>query len=87
MERNDIAVERFNLGQIRRITKCPIICIYENPADYPVQFVARLWDLDRPTRYMATAATLEAIRDIIPEDMNRFRRDECDDPCIVESWI
>ena len=68
MERNDITVERFNLAQIRRTVKAPIICVYKSPADYPGQFVARLWDLDKPTRYI-------------------HRRDQSDDPCIVESWI
>jgi len=87
MERNDIIVERFNLGQIRRTVKAPIICIYDSPADYPNQFAARLWDLDKPTRYIAVAETLDAIRKSIPEGMIRFHRDQNDDPCIVESWI
>ena len=87
MERNDITVERFNLAQIRRTVKAPIICVYKSPADYPGQFVARLWDLDRPTRYIAVAGTLEEIRATIPEDPIRLRRDQSDDPCIVESWI
>lgn len=87
MERNDITVERFNLNQIRRTSRAPIICVYNSPADYPEKFVARLWDLDKPTRYIAVAETLEEIRETIPEDMIRFCRDERDDPCIVESWI
>lgn len=87
MERSDITVEQFNLAQIRRTVKAPIICIYESPADYPGQFVARLWDLDKPTRYIVVADMLEAVRAAIPEDMIRFRRDQNDDPCIVESWI
>lgn len=87
MERNDIIVEQFNLSQIRRTVKAPIICIYNNPEDYPGQFVARLWDLDKPTRYAIVANTLEAIRAAIPDGMICFRRDQNDDPCIVESWI
>ena len=50
MERNDITVERFNGAQIRRTVKAPIVCVYNGPTDYPGQFVARLWDLDKPTR-------------------------------------
>lgn len=87
MERNDITVERFNLNQIRRTSRAPIICVYSSPEDYPGKFVARLWDLNKPTRYIAVAETLEAIREIIPEGMIRFSRDERDSPCIVESWI
>lgn len=87
MEWNDITVERFNLAQIRRTVKAPIICVYNGPTDYPGQFVARLWDLDKPTRYIVVADTLEAVRAAIPEDMIRFHRDQSDDPCIVESWI
>ncbi len=87
MERNDITVERFNGAQIQRTVKAPIICVYNGPTDYPGQFVARLWDLDKPTRYIVVADTLEAVRAAIPEDMIRFHRDQSDDPCIVESWI
>lgn len=87
MEWNDIIVERFNLGQIRRTVKAPIICIYNSPTDYPDKFVARLWDLDKPTRHIAVAETLDTIREAIPEGMIRFHRDQNDDPCIVESWI
>ena len=35
MERNDITVERFNLAQIRRTVKAPIICVYNSPAGIP----------------------------------------------------
>lgn len=87
MERNDIIVERFNLNQIQRTARAPIICIYNSPADYPGKFVARLWDLDKPTRCIGVAETLDAIRELIPDGMIRFRRDQNDDPCIVESWI
>lgn len=87
MERNDITVERFNINQIRRTSRAPIICVYNSPEDYPGKFVARLWDLDKPTRYIAVAETLEAIREIIPDGMIRFSRDERDSHCIVESWI
>lgn len=34
MERNDITVERFNLAQIRRTVKAPIICVWERLAAY-----------------------------------------------------
>lgn len=87
MERNDIIVERFSLDQIRRITSFPLICIYNSPADYPGCFAARLWDINKPTRYIAVAETLSGIRDVIPNEMIPFRRDQRDDPCIVETWI
>lgn len=87
MECNDIIVERFDIKRIRRIAKAPLICIYISPEDYPRKFVARLWDLDEATRYIAVAETLDAIRGSIPEGMIRFCRDQNDPPCIVETWI
>ena len=87
MEKNDIIVKQFNLNQIRRTVKAAIICIYNSPVDYPEKFVARLWDLDKPTRYVGVAETLDTIRELIPKNMVCFRRDQNDDPCIVEIWI
>lgn len=88
MERKeDKIVERFNMGRIAAETRMPLVCIYEHPADYPQQYVARLWDIQQPTNIVVLADTLDEIRQAVPEGMVCIRRRERDDPCIVEVWI
>ena len=65
----------------------PIICVYDHPSDYPEHFVARLWDLDKPTPIIMMAETLEELQDKKPPRMAALPRFEKDDPCIVEFWI
>ncbi len=87
MEASDKIIEQFDFSRIGHFNKMPLICIYDSPEDYPGQFVARLWDLDKPTRYVAVAASLDDIRRTLPDHMVPFQRDQRDDPCIVEVWI
>lgn len=84
---NDKIVEKFRPEQMRSLSRLPIICIYEHPEDYPTKYVARLWNLERPTPLAAVADTLEEIRATIPAGMVSITRSETDDPCIVETWI
>ena len=72
---------------ILSIYKMPIITIYRRPKDYPDSFVARIFDTDKPTKYIIIADTLADIRAYRPTYMGIFPRDERDDPVIVESWI
>jgi hypothetical protein len=68
--------------------KMPIIVIYESPSDYPNKFVARLFDMDKPLRYVVIENDLETLRSRIPT--NRFMRnprDVTDDLNIVESYF
>jgi len=69
----------------------PLICIYDNPADFPDKFVARLWvsgrDGGKPTRFMAIRDTLAQIRETIPPGMMPLSRNAIDDPVIVETWL
>lgn len=84
---HDRIVPQFDTGHMARAAKTPLICIYERPADYPDKYVARLWDLQRPTGLIAIADTLEEARAAVPPGMVPLARDERDDPCIVETWI
>lgn len=79
--------ECFDYAKLHRQTALPLICIYDHPADYPDNFVARVWDINKPTRLIALADTLEDIRKTIPPSMTRMPRSEKDDPTIVEVWI
>ncbi len=85
--REDRVVKRFDLERLSKQTKLPLITVYRHPEDYPEQFVARVWDLNRPTNLIALADTLEELREAIPEGMYNIGRQPQDDPCIVEVWI
>ena len=88
MNQNDRIIEgRFDYGRISQSAAIPLICIYENPDDYPGFFVARVWDADQPTHLIAKADTLDGIRETIPPNMHRLHRRPDDDPVIVEVWI
>ena len=79
--------ECFDYARLHKQVALPLICIYDHPADYPENFVARLWDASKPTRLVALADTLKDIRKTIPPNMTRIPRNEKDDPAIVEVWI
>lgn len=87
MEQQDKIIKKFNLERIAEERRIPIICIYNCPADYPRQYVARLWDAQTPTNIITTADSLEEIRQTIPANMTCIQRSEKDDACIVETWI
>jgi len=65
----------------------PIVPIYKNSSDYPNLYVARLFDLNKRTKFVTTAHTLAKIRQKIPELFDRIRRDNEDDTCIIELYI
>lgn len=83
----DRVVRAFDRARLAKQTKMPLIVVYNNPEDYPNKYVARVWDVNRPTVLVAVADTLEEIREAIPQDMYNIGRTPQDDPCIVEVWI
>ena len=86
MENEDKVVKSFDLKRITKSTRFPLICVYKNPKDYPGKYIARLWDVDRPTNIAAIAESLEEIREAKPPDMVIMQRQPQDDPVIVETW-
>ena len=87
MSNEDKVVESFDLSKITKTSKFPLICIYNNPKDYPGKYVARLWDTNIPTHTIAIADNLEEIRETKPAEMVIMGRQPQDDPIIVETWI
>lgn len=83
----DIIVRGFDLTRLVKQAKLPLIAVYNHPTDYPDKYVARVWDTNKPTRFVKLAETLEEIRDAIPKSMCNIGRKDNDDPCIVEVWI
>jgi endonuclease V-like protein UPF0215 family len=87
MQTEDKVVKSFDLNSLMQITRLPLICVYNNPSDYPGKYVARVWDVDRPTNLVAIADSLEEIREAKPPEMMIMDRMPNDDPVIVETWI
>lgn len=84
----DRIVSRFDYSRILKQATVPIITIYERPADYPDKFVARLWDVNRPTNLAAIADTYEELLEAIPvNSMVKMARSPADDPVILETWM
>ena len=88
MEKADRIVTRFDYARLVKQTTIPIITVYHDPADYPGKYVARVWDVDRPTFLAAVADTYEELLEAIPTNyMTRMVPNAKDDPGIVETWI
>lgn len=83
----DISVTKFTITLLQSF-EVPLITVFHKPMDYPtVNYVARLYNLDRPTVYVGFADTLKEIRAKIPGNMTRFPRDPKDAKSVVETWI
>lgn len=86
--RQDCKVSVFDYDIICAKSAFPIITVYHDPADYPGKYVARLYDIQRPTNMVVVADTYEDVRAAIPAGrMVRLERDAADDPVIVENWV
>lgn len=84
----DRIITRFDYGRLVKQTTVPIITVYKHPADYPDKYVARVFDLKRPTNLAAVADTYEDLLAAIPTGvMVRMERSSKDDPVIVETWV
>lgn len=87
MGNGDKVIQTFEMRELLTITTLPLICVYKNPSDYPGKYVARLWDIDKPTNIVALADTYEEILAKKPINMVIMQRTGGDDPVIVEAWI
>lgn len=74
MERNDKILDSFGWRCIRANAAVPLICIYSSPTDYPGKYVARLWDMMRPTNLVTVSDSLEGIRQTIPDGIPGLHR-------------
>lgn len=83
---NDVKVEDFNLVDFSGL-RIPVIVIYKKPEDYPSDYVARVWDANKPTNVVLVNEELENVRHKIPEGMIRIGRSPKDDVVIEEVWI
>jgi len=61
--------------------------VYDSPSDYPGRFVARRFELNRPTRLVLVASSLEGVRRLLPPGLYCLPRLPGDEPHIVEVWL
>lgn len=61
--------------------------VYEKPADYPAQWVARRHTLVGPTAAAVFALSLDAVCEKLPPGLYCIPRQPDDEPCIVETWL
>lgn len=86
-EETDIR-EQLTISEIRACAFVPLITIYEHPADFPGKYVARIWDLGRPTALAVMADTYGELMERIPyREMVKMPRRPDDDPVIMEVWM
>jgi len=71
--------------------KLTIWTIYYSPSDFPGEWVARMFELDQPTKSILRASGLDDLRELIQKNSAHVRdkipRFDNDDPYIIESWI
>lgn len=84
---DDIYLARFDYEELTEQAAIPVIIVTANQDDYPLRYVARLWDMSVPTstQYMALEDTLEELRKTIPAEMSRLPA--APDDSIVEAWL
>jgi hypothetical protein len=62
--------------------------IYDHPRDQPEFYVARRWELDRPTSDTLLDRDIENLRDKMQAlGLVKLMRHPEDDPVIMETWI
>ena len=62
--------------------------IYERPTDYPNNFVARQWVLDKPTENIIMGPDIETLRGYFLEmGLTCVVRSPQDESQIVETWL
>lgn len=85
-KQTDIELNDFNFN-LHSLAGVPIIAVYNSPSDYPGKYVARVWDINKPTKVIVIRDSLEEIRKTIPSYMKRLGACNMDDPVIVETWL
>lgn len=82
-----VVIDVFEEAQVSAC-RLPMFVVYDSPSDFKGMQVARLFDVNVPTKY---AIVKEAAADIEKEmkrwGKKRVDRNEMDDPVIKEIWI
>ena len=85
----DKIIQSFSEVDITEL-KVLIIAIYNRPLDFPEQYVARIFDGDKPTNVILLDSSLSHIRQEIKFNfpkMVRLPKSKKDIETLVETWI
>ena len=68
---------------------CPMIVVYQSTKEYPGQYAARVFDMDKPTNVILVNKSLEELQQDIRIHTRMFYipRDPEDDKAIIGIWI
>lgn len=85
LDRKVDSASQMNLERL----KLPLIAIYQNPDDYPGYYIARLFDIDRPTNVVMMKKELAELQKDIREHTGLvwIKRSPNDVPALVGTWI
>ena len=61
--------------------------VYDSPSDYQGKFVARRFEIKKPTSDVLVADTLPGLRALLPPGLVRLERTQHDQEHIVEVWV
>ena len=61
MKNKDVVIESFNQVNVSRM-KMPFIVLYDHPKDYSENYVARLFDVNKPTNVVIVSKDLEELK-------------------------
>ena len=66
----------------------PLVTVYHNPEDFPHKAVARIFNVDKPTKYIMVADSVEELENRLSEaGLYRLERRAEDVPAIVSVWL
>lgn len=67
----------------------PMVVVYERPEDFPCKYVARVFELEKPTNVMIVRDTLHECREDITAAgfLVCMERSKGDKKSIVETWM
>ena len=84
-------INLYSFGQIKKLAvKMPLITVYDSPDDYKGKYVARIFDVIKPTQFVIVKNSLADIRKDIKKVfpyMVPIARSPEDVPSVVETWM
>ena len=82
-------IDAFDMRIIRAVVPqgAPLITVYNDPAEFPGKYVARLFNGRQGTHLVAVADTLAEILKAKPKEMIRVQKHETDSPKVIETWL
>jgi hypothetical protein len=83
----DVILDYFNTETLNQC-RVALITVYDKTtSDYPNKYIARLFDVNKPTKFILVKDSLEDLKSLIPDYMHGMNRRSNDDPVILEIYL